>query len=109
MRERVFVRVRGRPGTSTAPPGIMSRMTSHSQPPGKPPRGPLLRFLSPGPDSSTAQLRTYASVWAALLVVWVSAEFWSHPDGLRRALFIVLSLVSITQSLSAVALLRKRR
>lgn len=63
----------------------------------------------PGPDSSTAQLRAYATVWAVLLPVWVSAQWWSHPDTLRRVLYVVLSLVSVTQSLSAVALLRRRR
>jgi hypothetical protein len=87
----------------------MSRMTSRSQPSGKPPRGPFLRFLSPGPDSSTTQLRVYAWIWAALLIVWLSAQIWSHPDTLRRAMYILLSVVSITQSLSAVALLRKQR
>jgi hypothetical protein len=87
----------------------MSGMTSSDRTPGKPPRGALTRFLSPGPDSSTAQLRAYATVWALLLPVWVSAQWWSHPDGLYRALYIMLSVISITQSLSAVALLRKRR
>ncbi|WP_329132889.1 hypothetical protein OG552_14375 [Streptomyces sp. NBC_01476] len=84
-------------------------MTSSSRTPGKRPRGTLSRFLSPGPDSSTAQLRAYATVWAVLLPVWVSAQWWSHPDTLRRVLYVVLSLVSVTQSLSAVALLRRRR
>jgi hypothetical protein len=95
----------------TYPPGtgIMSHMTSSRRTPGKPPRGPFLRFLSPGPDSTTAQLRAYATVWGLLLPLWISAEFWSHPDRLRRALYVLLSLVSLTQSLSALALLRKRR
>ncbi|MET9219726.1 hypothetical protein ACIOC1_23190 [Streptomyces sp. NPDC088197] len=83
-------------------------MTSSSQPPGAPRRSALRRFLSPGPDSSTTQLRAYAWTWAILLVVWISAQFWAHPDGLRRALYILLSLVSITQALSALALLSKR-
>lgn len=87
----------------------MSGMTSSSRTPDKRPRGSLLRFLSPGPDSSTAQLRAYAAVWALLLPLWVSAEFWSHPDGLRRVLYILLSIISITQSSSALALLRRRR
>jgi len=87
----------------------MSGMTSSSRTPGKPPRGSLIRFLSPGPDSSTAQLRAYATVWAVLLPVWVSAQWWSHPDTLRRVLYVLLSVISITQSLNAVALLRKRR
>ncbi|WP_069461823.1 hypothetical protein [Actinacidiphila rubida] len=84
-------------------------MTSSRPTPGKPRRGTLSRFLSPGPDSSTVQLRTYAAVWALLLPVWISAQWWSHPDALRRVLYVLLSVVSITQSLSAVALLRKRR
>ncbi|MEW2520155.1 hypothetical protein [Actinacidiphila alni] len=87
-------------------------MTSSSQPPGAPRRSPLrtLRtFLSPGPDSSTLQLKAYAWTWTVLLVVWVSAQFWSHPDTLRRVLYVVLSLVSITQTLSALAILGKRR
>jgi hypothetical protein len=87
----------------------MSRMTSSSQPPGAPQRGSLRRFLSPGPDSSTLQLKAYAWTWAILLVVWVSAQFWSDPDTLRRVLYVMLSLVSITQALSALALLSKRR
>jgi hypothetical protein len=87
----------------------MSRMTSSSQPPGAPRRTSLRRFLSPGPDSSTAQLKAYAWTWAILLVVWVSAQFWSDPDTLRRVLYVMLSLVSITQTLSALALLGKRR
>lgn len=97
-----------RQATYAARPGIMSDMTS-SRTPGKPPRRTLSRFLSPGPDSTTAQLRTYATVWALLLPVWVSAEWWSHPDSLHRALYILLSIISITQCLSAVGLLRKRR
>ncbi|HEY5836501.1 hypothetical protein [Streptomyces sp.] len=84
-------------------------MTSSSPTPDKPPRSALSRFLSPGPDSSTAQLRAYATVWALLLPLWISAQFWSHPDGLRRALYVLLSVISITQSLNAMALLRKRR
>jgi hypothetical protein len=87
---------------------MMSGMSS-SPTPGKPQRSALSRFLSPGPDSSTAQLRTYATVWALLLPVWISAQWWSHPDTLRRVLYILLSVISVTQSLSAVALLRKRR
>lgn len=87
----------------------MSRMTSSSRTPGKPPRSTVIRFLSPGPDSSTAQLRAYATIWGLLLPLWISAQFWSHPDGLRRALYVLLSIVSITQSLSALALLRRRR
>lgn len=87
----------------------MSRMTSSSRTPGKPPRSALSRFLAPGPDSSTAQLRAYATIWALLLPLWISAQFWSHPDGLRRVLYVLLSVISITQSLNAVALLRKRR
>ncbi|MYS24344.1 MULTISPECIES: hypothetical protein [unclassified Streptomyces] len=82
-------------------------MTS-SRNPGRPQRAALSRFMSPGPDSSTAQLRAYAAVWALLLPVWVSGQWWSHPDALRRALYILLSIVSVTQCLSAVALLRKR-
>jgi hypothetical protein len=87
---------------------MMSPMTS-SPTPGKPQRSALSRFLSPGPDSSTAQLRTYAAAWALLLPVWISAQWWSDPDTLRRVLYILLSVISVTQSLSAVALLRKRR
>jgi hypothetical protein len=87
----------------------MSGMTSSSRTPGKPPRRPLSRFLSPGPDSSTAQLRAYAIIWALLLPLWISAQFWSDPDTLRRVLYVLLSVVSVTQSLSAAALLRKRR
>jgi len=87
---------------------MMSGMTS-SPTPGRPQRGTLSRFLSPGPDSSTAQLRAYATVWALLLPVWISAQWWSHPDTLRRVLYVLLSVVSVTQSLSALALLRKRR
>jgi hypothetical protein len=87
---------------------MMSGMTS-SETPGRPQRSVLSRFLSPGPDSSTAQLRAYATVWALLLPVWISAQWWSHPDTLRRVLYVLLSVVSVTQSLSAVALLRKRR
>ncbi|MBY8876713.1 hypothetical protein [Actinacidiphila acidipaludis] len=83
-------------------------MTS-SPTPGRPQRSTLSRFLSPGPDSSTTQLRAYAIVWALLLPVWISAQWWSHPDTLRRVLYVLLSVVSVTQSLSAVALLRKRR
>jgi hypothetical protein len=99
----------GRQATYAARPGIMSPMTSSDRSPGKPPRGALYRFLSPGPDSSTAQLRAYATVWAVLLPVWISAEWWSHPDLLRRVLYVLLSIISVTQSLSAVALLRRRR
>jgi hypothetical protein len=82
---------------------------SSTPPPGRPRRGALSRFLSPGPDSSTGQLRAYATVWALLLPVWVSAEWWSHPDTLRRVLYVLLSVISVTQCLSALALLRKRR
>lgn len=88
---------------------MMCGMTSSRPTPGKPQRSALSRFLSPGPDSSTTQLRAYAAVWALLLPVWISAQWWSHPDTLRRVLYVLLSVVSITQSLSAVALLRKRR
>lgn len=89
---------------------MMCAMSSSRPPtPDKPRRSGLSRFLSPGPDSSTAQLRAYAIVWALLLPVWISAQWWSHPDTLRRILYILLSVISITQSLSAVALLRKRR
>lgn len=88
---------------------MMSVMTTSPPGPGKPRRSTLSRFLSPGPDSSTRQLRAYAVVWALLLPVWISAQWWTHPDTLRRVLFVLLSVISITQSLSAVALLRKRR
>jgi hypothetical protein len=87
---------------------MMAGMTS-SPTPGKPKRSTASRFLSPGPDSSTGQLRAYATVWALLLPVWVSAQWWSHPDTLRRVLYVLLTVISITQSLSAAALLRKRR
>lgn len=87
----------------------MARMTSSSPPPGKPQRGTLIRFLSPGPDSSTAQLRAYATVWALLLPLWISAQFWSHPNALRRVLYVLLAVISVIQSLNAIALLRKRR
>jgi hypothetical protein len=84
-------------------------MTSSDRPPGRPPRSALSRFLAPGPDSSTAQLRAYATVWALLLPLWIGVQFWSHPDTLRRVLYALLAVISITQSLNAVALLRKRR
>jgi hypothetical protein len=88
----------------------MSGMTSSSsRTPGKPPRGTLSRFLSPGPDSSTAQLRGYAAVWLLLLPLWISVQFWQHPSTLYRVLYAMLAVISLTQSLSAVALLRKRR
>jgi preprotein translocase subunit Sec63 len=87
---------------------MMAGMTS-SPTPGKPQRSALWRFLSPGPDSSTKQLRAYATVWGLLLPLWISAQWWTHPDTLRRVLFVLLAIVSATQSLSAVALLRKRR
>jgi preprotein translocase subunit Sec63 len=88
---------------------MMSGMSSSNPTPGGPKRGTVLRFLSPGPDSSTAQLRAYATVWGLLLPVWVSAQWWTHPDTLRRVLYVLLSVVSVTQVLSALALLRKRR
>lgn len=87
----------------------MSGMTSSSRTPGKPPRGPLSRFLSPGPDSSTTQLRAYAIVWGLLLPLWISAQFWGNPDGLRRLLYALLAVISVMQAATAMTLLRKRR
>lgn len=87
---------------------MMADMTSSPTPPERPRRSALFRFLSPGPDSSTTQLRAYATVWALLLPVWISAQWWTHPDTLRRVLYVLLAVISVTQSLSALALLRKR-
>lgn len=88
---------------------MMSVMTTSPPGPGAPRRSALSRFLSPGPDSTTAQLRAYSIVWALLLPVWISAQWWSSPDTLRRVLYVLLSVISVTQCLNAVALLRKRR
>ncbi|MDJ0342430.1 hypothetical protein QMK19_22110 [Streptomyces sp. H10-C2] len=74
------------------------------------PRSTTLRFLSPGPDSSTQQLKVYVAIWTALLILWISAQFWmSDISGFQRALYILLSLVALTQLLSAAGQLRKRR
>lgn len=100
--------VAARAATSAAAPGMMAYMTS-SPTPGRPRRSALSRFLSPGADSSTPQLRAYATVWGLLLPLWVSAQWWTHPDTLRRVLYVLLSVISLTQALSALALLRKRR
>lgn len=76
----------------------------------KRPRSTTLRFLSPGPDSSTTQLKVYVTVWAALLVLWISAQFWmSDISGFQRALYILLAIVALTQMGSAAGQLRKRR
>ncbi|MCZ4118550.1 hypothetical protein [Streptomyces sp. H39-S7] len=73
------------------------------------PRGTTLRFLSPGPDTSTTQLKVYLGIWAALLVLWISAQFWmSDISGFQRALYVLLALVALTQMSSAAAQLRKR-
>ncbi|MEU3458518.1 hypothetical protein ABZ721_01000 [Streptomyces sp. NPDC006733] len=80
------------------------------QPKPQRPRGSTLRFLSPGPDSSTTQLKVYVGVWAVLLVLWISAQFWmSHISGFQRVLYVLLALVALTQMSSAAAQLRKRR
>lgn len=72
-------------------------------------RSATLRFLSPGPDTSTTQLRVYAGIWAVLLILWSSAQFWtSDISGFQRALYVVLALVALTQMSSAAAQLRKR-
>lgn len=74
------------------------------------PRSPTLRFLSPGPDTSTTQLKVYLGVWAVLLVLWIGAQFWtSDLSGLRRVLYAVLALVALTQMSAAATQLRKRR
>ncbi|MCM2419923.1 hypothetical protein [Streptomyces sp. RKAG293] len=74
------------------------------------PRSTTLRFLSPGPDTSTTQLKVYIAIWAALLVLWISAQFWmSDISGFQRVLYILLALVALTQMSSAAAQLRKRR
>lgn len=74
-----------------------------------PRRSALLRFLSPGADTSRTQLKAYFAAWAVLLCLFVSVQFWLEMTGLRRALYALLALVSVTQMLTAVALLRKRR
>jgi hypothetical protein len=74
------------------------------------PRGAAPRFLSPGPDTSTRQLRVYAGIWTALLALWISAQFWtSDISGFQRVLYALLALVALTQISSAAAQLRKRR
>lgn len=66
-------------------------------------------WLSPTEESSWTQLRVYAVIWTLLALLWISWQFWGDGTTLRRLLFIVLTLVSITQALNAVGLMRKKR
>ncbi|WP_277438657.1 hypothetical protein [Streptomyces sp. SPB162] len=81
-----------------------------ARPEPQPPRSATLRFLSPGPDTSTTQLKVYAGIWAVLLVLWISAQFWtSDISGFQRMLYALLALVALTQVSSAATRLRRRR
>ena len=71
--------------------------------------GGLMRWLTPTQDSSWIQLRVHAIAWTLFTALWISWQFWGDGSALRRLLFILLTVVSITQALNTVGLMRKKR
>ncbi len=75
----------------------------------QPPRGALVRLLSPTRESSWTHLRVHLTVWTLLTLLWISWQFWGDGPAMRRLLMILLAVVSLTQALSTAAVMRKKR
>jgi hypothetical protein len=75
----------------------------------KKPRSTAMRWLSPSEDSSVTQLCWTAGLWTALMVFWISWQFWGEGSASRRGLIALLTVISLIRTLDAIALLQKKR